>query len=123
MKGEIPEPPSDVSGPAEVASLPATRAEAKKEGSGRELTLDSTVEEKLESVASAAQTFNSDLTQLIGRDDSGKLLFVAVHAKGAYAVALEGWLKRLNKRENAGKGDAQTSQERLRESAGKDLLR
>jgi predicted GIY-YIG superfamily endonuclease len=64
-----------------------------------DLSITSTEQEKFEALKHAADYFNSDLTQVIGRDDNGKLLFVAVHAKGSYAVALERWLKRLAKRE------------------------
>jgi hypothetical protein len=64
-----------------------------------DLSLDSTQQEKFDALKHAADRFNSDLTQVIGRDDNDKLLFVAVHAKGSYAVALERWLKRLEKRE------------------------
>jgi hypothetical protein len=64
-----------------------------------DLSITSTEQEKFGALKRAADYFSSDLTQVIGRDDNDKLLFVAVHAKGDYAAALERWLKRMAKRE------------------------
>ncbi len=58
-----------------------------------ELTLDSSPEKILKVLSGASKRFNSDLTHLIGRDENGKLLFVAVYARGEDAEALERWLE------------------------------
>jgi hypothetical protein len=63
----------------------------------KDLNLDSTPKEKFHALIDAAECFNSDLASVIGRDDDEKLLFVAVHAKGEDAAALERWLQRRSK--------------------------
>jgi hypothetical protein len=60
----------------------------------RSLTLDSPPEDKLRALQAASETFNSDLTQLVGRDNDGKLLFVSVYARGEEATRLLRFLEK-----------------------------
>jgi hypothetical protein len=56
--------------------------------SPKTLEIDSPPEEKLAALKSAAKIFNSDLSQIICRDENDQLLSVSVYAKGEYAAAL-----------------------------------
>ncbi len=60
----------------------------------KELTLDSTVKEKIDALRAVAEHADSDLTHLVGRDDHGNLLFVGVYARGEEAARLLRWLNR-----------------------------
>lgn len=61
--------------------------------------LKEALREDLHGLVEAAERWNSDLTQVIGRDERGKkLLHVAVCARGEYAAPLERFVKRLEKR-------------------------
>ncbi len=66
----------------------------------KDLSLDSPPSDHLAALAGAAERYNSDLTRVVGRDASDKLLFVAVHAKGEYAPKLLRFLDRLARRED-----------------------
>jgi hypothetical protein len=63
----------------------------------KELTPESTPKSQMHAMIDAAEYFNSDLTQFIGRDDDGKIFAVGVVARGAYAKRLARFLKKLDK--------------------------
>jgi hypothetical protein len=60
------------------------------------------LKKQMHGLVDAAIHFNSYLTQVIGRDNDEKLLFVAVIARGEDAIALEKWLKGRAAREAKG---------------------
>lgn len=63
----------------------------------KELTPESTPRQQMHALIDAAEHYDSDLVQFIGRDTDDKLLFVSVVAKGAYAKQLARFLKKLDK--------------------------
>ncbi len=65
----------------------------------KELSIDSPPADQLASLKSAAKISGADLTQIICRDEFGRLISVAVYARDPYAARLERWLKRLDKEE------------------------
>jgi hypothetical protein len=67
------------------------RQDAKK----LQLALNSTPQLKLRAMIDAAERFDASFTELIARDEDGKVLSVAVYAEGEDAVALVRFLKRL----------------------------
>ncbi len=81
------------------ASSPEAHGSAEKPPK-KELRIDSPPEEQLAALQSAARSANSDLTQLICRDEAGKLISVAVFARAEYAPRLERFLKRIDREED-----------------------
>lgn len=78
-----------------------------------QLTIDSPPKKKLAALATAAENIDSDLTQLICRDDEGKLLSVSVHAREPYANALLVWLKRAEMNTIKNAPEIQAAHDRL----------
>jgi hypothetical protein len=64
----------------------------------KELTNESSTKDKMLAMVSAGEYFDCDLTEIIGRDQDGTLLGVAVYAKGEDAEALLRWLKARDKK-------------------------
>lgn len=60
-----------------------------------ELTGGGSVKDKLHAVVDAAEHFNSDITQLVGRDDDGEIIFVAAFVKGDYAKLVSRFIENL----------------------------
>lgn len=63
----------------------------------KELTPDSTPEEKAEALKASSDYFNSDLTSVISETSDGKLESITVFARGEYARPLARFLTKLSK--------------------------
>jgi hypothetical protein len=73
----------------------------------KQLEIDSSPKNKLETLKAAAEYFDSGFASLVCRDDKGKLLSVSVYATGKKALALVRWLERPT--ESAGVPSKSTS--------------
>jgi len=63
----------------------------------KELTPDSTPQEKAEALKASADYFGSDLTEIITSDKDGNLESITVFARGEYAKPLARFLTKLSK--------------------------